>query len=389
MELQDFLRLMVEQDASDLYFLAGAPASLKINGTISHLNDKKLSTDLIQKLAHGIMTEEQIKEFAEFPELNMSFFEEDLGRFRVNVYQQRNHMAMVFRNIKTDIPDLDDLGLPEILKNLIMKKGGLLLFVGATGVGKSTSLASMIDYRNRNIPGHIITIEDPIEFMHTHKKSLVTQREVRIDTDSYSDALKNTLRQAPDVILIGEIRARETMEHAIAFSETGHLCLSTLHANNANQALERIIHFFPENARQQIQLDLSLNLVAIVSQRLVHTVDNQRTAVFEILLGSPLIKDLIKRNETCELKEVMQKSEHIGMQTFDTALLRKYEEGIITLEEALHHADSQNNLRLAIQLKNKGQGDQTTGLSIVQNDDEEEEKQNGTFIDRRSNGVGE
>jgi twitching motility protein PilU len=268
----------------------------------------------------------------------------------VNIFRQRNSISLVIRNIKMDIPAWEDLGLPPVLTEVIMAKRGLVLFVGATGSGKSTSLASLIDHRNTHSAGHIITIEDPIEFVHSHKKSIVNQREVGLDTDCYEDALKNTLRQAPDVILIGEIRARDTMEHAIAFAETGHLAISTLHANNANQALDRIINFFPEDRRNQLLLDLSLNLRAFVSQRLVKTVDGKRTAAVEILLGTPLVQDMIRRGDVHEIKEVMEKSENLGMQTFDSALYRLYQAGRIDLEEALRNADSPNNLRLKINL---------------------------------------
>ncbi|MCB1666264.1 MAG: PilT/PilU family type 4a pilus ATPase, partial [Pseudomonadales bacterium] len=271
-------------------------------------------------------------------------------------------IALVARNIKTEIPSWQSLGLPEILTKLIMQKRGLILFVGGTGSGKSTSLAALIDYRNSNSDGHIITIEDPVEFVHQHKKSIINQREVGVDTNSYEDALKNTLRQAPDVILIGEIRSQETMEHALAFAETGHLCLSTLHANNANQALDRIIHFFPEERHKQLFMDLSLNLQGFVSQRLIPTVDGKRAAAIEILLGTPRVCDLIKQGKVDEIKEVMEKSENQGMKTFDSALFDLYKAGKITLEEALKNADSKNNLRLRIQLSEGGKGDDDGGL---------------------------
>jgi len=312
--------------------------------------------------------------------MNLALFEEGIGRFRVNIFQQRNEVGIVARNIKTDIPNFKDLGLPETLTKLMMHKNGLILFVGGTGSGKSTSLASLIDYRNTNSDGHIITIEDPVEFIHPHKKSIVNQREVGVDTFSYEEALKNTLRQAPDVILIGEIRTQETMEHALAFAETGHLCLSTLHANNANQALDRIINFFPEERHKQLYLDLSLNLRGFVSQRLVPTVDGKRAAAIEILLGTPRIQDLIKNGKVEEIKEVMEKSEQQGMRTFDSALYHLYREGKISLEEALKNADSANNLRLKISLAESevgGEGqeeaDRTGGLSLVSDDGEEED----------------
>jgi len=314
----------------------------------------------------------------------MALSETDVGRFRVNIFKQRNEISMVIRNIKTDIPNLNDLGLPEVLKSMIMKKNGLILFVGGTGSGKSTSLAALIDYRNSNSKGHIITIEDPIEFVHNHKQSIVNQREVGVDTDTYEDALKNTLRQAPDVILIGEIRDAETMEHAMAFAETGHLAISTLHANNANQALDRIINFFPEERHKQLLNDLSLNLRAFVSQRLIPTVDNKRCAAIEILLGTPMVAELIKKGQVAEIKEIMEKSENIGMQTFDSALIRLFNAGRITKDMAIKNADSENNVRLKIELAdgvkqpaaNESEGeseDSFGGLSLISHDDDENE----------------
>jgi twitching motility protein PilU len=350
MDFRSYLRTMVEQDASDLYMSCGAPMSAKIDGTLQPLEQGKLTPEQVKDVAYSIMNEEQIREFEHKPEMNLAISEEGIGRFRVNIFRQRNSISMVIRNIKTDIPDWKLLGLPEILTDVIMEKRGLVLFVGATGSGKSTSLASLIDYRNSNSAGHIITIEDPVEFVHSHKKSIVNQREVGVDTDSYEDALKNTLRQAPDVILIGEIRDQDTMEHALAFAETGHLAISTLHANNANQALDRIINFFPEERRNQLLLDLSLNLRAFVSQRLIKTIDGKRAAAVEILLGTPLVQDLIRRGDVHEIKEVMQKSESLGMQTFDRALYKLVEAGRIDTEEALKNADSPNNLRLSLSL---------------------------------------
>jgi twitching motility protein PilU len=357
MKLQQMLEQMVAIDASDLFLVTGAKAAMKINGEIKHITDSSLELGQVREMAYGLLDEEKIKRFEQFPECNLAHSISGLGRFRVNIYQTRNEVGMVIRNIKTEIPDMESLSLPPILKDLVMKKRGLILFVGATGTGKSTSLASMIDYRNANSASHIITIEDPMEFIYSHKQSIVTQREVGIDTDSYHEALKNTLRQAPDVILIGEIRDRETMEHAVAFSETGHLCLSTLHANNANQALERIINFFPDERRDQVLLDLSLNLVGIISQRLIRKSEEEaRVPAFEILLGTPLVRDLIKRHEIHQLRETMEKSTHIGMQTFDSCLIKLYEEGKISFDEALRNADSSNNVRLAIQLKEKANG---------------------------------
>jgi len=311
----------------------------------------------IKDIAYTMMDEEQQSEFETELEMNLAYTISGIGRFRVNIFKQRNEISIVARNIVTEIPSVDTLGLPPVLKDVVMAKRGLVLFVGATGSGKSTSLAALIDHRNSNSGGHIITIEDPVEFIHKHKKSIINQREVGVDTRSFQKALKNTLRQAPDVILIGEIRDRETMEHALAFAETGHLCISTLHANNANQALDRIINFFPEERRNQLLMDLSLNLRAFISQRLIPTVDGKRAAAIEILLGTPSVSEMILRGEVEGIKEIMQKSENLGMQTFDTALFRLYEAGKITLDEALKNADSANNLRLRIKLHSKGAED--------------------------------
>ena len=350
MEIKDYLRIMVKYDASDLYLTTGAPPSAKIQGEIKALSKDSLAPGAVKDVAYKIMNEEQIAEFETTPEMNLAISEPGVGRFRVNIFQQRNQCAIVIRNIKTNIPEMKTLGLPDTLKDVVMLKHGLMLFVGGTGSGKSTSLASLIDYRNSNSAGHIITIEDPVEFVHRHKKSIVNQREVGVDTASYEDALKNALRQAPDVILIGEIRDRETMEHALTFAETGHLVISTLHANNANQALDRIINFFPEDRRHQLLMDLSLNLRAFVSQRLIPTIDGKRCAAIEILLGTPLIQDLILKGQVKEIKEVMEKSENLGMRTFDSALFHHYKAGKITMKEALKNADSENNLRLRISL---------------------------------------
>ena len=333
---------------------------------------------MVKKIAYQIMNAEQIEQFEKSPEMNMAISDPDIGRFRVNIFQQRGEIAIVARNIKTEIPSAASLGLPPILNDLIMQKNGIVLFVGGTGSGKSTSLAALIDHRNKNSDGHIITIEDPVEFIHPHQKSIINQREVGVDTNSYEEALQNTLRQAPDVILIGEIRSRETMEHTLAFAETGHLCLSTLHANNANQALDRIINFFPEERHKQLFLDLSLNLQGFVSQRLIPTPDGKRAAAFEILLGTPRVCDLIKQGEVMELKEVMEKSEQQGMKSLDSALYDLCKSGKISYEEALKNADSKNNLRLRIQLSEGKGADQTDiddnedvgGLSLVHADDE-------------------
>ncbi|MCF6325501.1 MAG: PilT/PilU family type 4a pilus ATPase [Gammaproteobacteria bacterium] len=375
MELNDYLKLMVAKDASDIYIAVGAPVSARIQGTLMPLEQSSVNPIRAKEIAHQIMNPEQQEEFAKTLEMNLAISASGIGRFRINLFQQRNQISIVIRNIKTEIPQAADLGLPPILSKLVMQKRGLILFVGATGSGKSTSLAALIDYRNTNSAGHIITIEDPIEYLHSHKKSIINQREVGVDTLTYEDALKNTLRQAPDVILIGEIRDRETMEHAIAFAETGHLAISTLHANNSNQAFDRIINFFPEERRNQLLMDLSLNVRGIVSQRLIPTLDGKRAAAIEILLGTPMINDLILKGEISQIKEIMKKSENVGMQTFDTALYKLYKEGRISLEEALRNADSQNNLRLRISLEEKNLGDKddapskSGGLSIEVSDD--------------------
>lgn len=362
---------MIEHDGSDVYLSTGAAPSVKLQGKMTTINDNILQPGEVKQIAYSIMDDDQIRDFEKSPEMNLAIAEEDVGRFRVNIFQQRNEVGMVIRNIKTEIPQMETLGLPMTLRDLVMEKRGLILFVGATGSGKSTSLASLIDYRNRNSAGHIITIEDPVEYVHNHQQSIITQREVGVDTISFQEALKNTLRQAPDVILIGEIRTRETMEHAIEFAETGHLCLSTLHANNANQALDRIINFFPEERHNQLLLDLSLNLCGIVSQRLVPTVDGKRCAAIEILLGSPLIKDMIREGNVAEIKEIMQKSENIGMQTFDGALYKLYKDGRISYDEAIRNADSKNNLRLRISLdKGVSPGGSSAELKLQDDDDE-------------------
>ncbi len=355
MEFEDYLKILAEKDGSDLFLSTGAPPSAKFHGKLMAVDRKIMHPGEIEAIANRIMDEEQKAEFERKPEMNLAISQTNVGRFRVNIFKQRNQVSMVIRAIKVDIPNWRSLNLPDILPKLVMQKRGLILFVGGTGSGKSTSLAALIDYRNSNSSGHIITIEDPVEFVHQHKKSIVNQREVGVDTDSYEDALKNTLRQAPDVILIGEIRDQETMEHALAFAETGHLCISTLHANNANQALDRVINFFPEERHKQLFLDLSLNLQAFISQRLIPTVDGKRCAAIEILLGSPRVCDLIKKGAIDEIKEVMLKSETAGMMTFDTALLNLYNEGKISYEEALKNADSKNNLALKIKLSGKKQ----------------------------------
>lgn len=373
MELQALLKSMVEQEASDLYLTTGAPPCAKVHGSLKLMDRTPLAPGEVKKVGYALMDEEQIVSFESKPEMNLAISESGLGRFRVNIFKQRSEVAMVVRHINSNIPSLETLGVPPILEQVIMSKRGLVLLVGATGSGKSTTLASMIDYRNTNSAGHIITIEDPVEFVHRHKRSLVNQREVGIDTDSYADALKNTLRQAPDVILIGEIRDQETMEHAINFAETGHLSLSTLHANNANQALDRIINFFPEERRNQLLLDLSLNLRAFISQRLLPSVDGKRAAAVEVMLGSPRIQDLIRRGEIEEIKAVMAKSEAQSMQTFDSALLKLYVAGKVSLEEALKNADSPNNLKLKIQNVQSGRKGAKTSTQDFELMDEEKE----------------
>ena len=351
MDFDRLLSLMVEKGASDLFITAGVPPSIKLHGKVVPVTTTPLSPEKSREVVLSVMNEKQRSEFIESKELNFAISARGIGRFRVSAFYQRNLAGMVLRRIETNIPKIDDLGLPEIIKELAMTKRGLIIFVGATGTGKSTSLASMIGHRNRNSKGHIITIEDPIEFIHQHQGCIVTQREVGIDTDSFEVALKNTLRQAPDVILIGEVRSRETMDHAIAFAETGHLCLCTLHANNANQALDRIIHFFPADRHSQLWMDLALNLRGIIAQQLIPTPDGLgRRACLEVLLNTPLAQDLIRKGSVHELTPLMKKSAELGMQTFDQALYDLYDRGEITYEDALSYADSPNDLRLLIKL---------------------------------------
>ncbi len=351
MEFDKLLRLVVEKGASDLFITSGKPPMLKINGKLYAAGKNNLSPEQSRDLVHGVMNKDQRDIFEKDHECNFAINTAGLGRFRVSAFYQRNLAGMVLRRIETNIPSIADLNLPPVIADLAMTKRGLIVFVGATGTGKSTSLAAMIGHRNENSSGHIISIEDPIEFIHQHKGCIITQREVGVDTESFEVALKNTLRQAPDVIMIGEVRSRETMEHAVAFAETGHLCLCTLHANNANQALDRIIHFFPSDRHTQVWMDLSLNLRAMVAQQLVPTVDGQgRRAAIEVLINTPLVSDHIRKAEVHLLKELMSKSTEQGMQTFDQALYRLYSEGEITYEAALAHADSPNDLRLMIKL---------------------------------------
>lgn len=374
-DFEKLLKVVVEQKASDLFITAGMPPSIKVNGRVTPLSKTGLSAEQSLQIVQSIMSEKQVQEFEEERECNFAIHSEIAGRFRVSAFYQRNQAGMVLRRIETNIPSCEQLGLPEIIKELAMTKRGLIIFVGATGTGKSTSLASMIGYRNANSKGHIICIEDPIEFIHEHGGCIVTQREVGVDTPSFEVALKNTLRQAPDVIMIGEIRTRETMDYAIAFAETGHLCLATLHANNANQALDRIIHFFPADRHDQIWMDLSLNLRGMIAQQLVPTADDKgRRAVIEILINTPLVADRIRKGEVHLIKELMSKSTEQGMQTFDQALYKLYVEKAITYEAALAHADSANDLRLMIKLGADDRAEvldnATAGLSIEGTEDD-------------------
>lgn len=362
MEIFNFLSLLVEKAGSDLFFSTGAPVNLKIEGVTHPLKMPALAPGEVKRLAYSVMNEKQISEFEARMEMNLSISAEHLGRFRVNVFMQRGETGMVVRYIKNKIPSLSALGLPSVLEHLVMLKRGLVLVTGATGSGKSTTLASMINYRNENTTGHILTIEDPLEFLHAHKHSVVDQREVGIDTQSYEEALKNALREAPDVIMIGEIRDQTTMKQAIAYAETGHLCLSTLHANNANQALERVINFFP--AHHQLLLDLSLNLAGVVSQRLIPGLHEEQVPAVEVLLDSPYISDLIAKGEFSGIKEIMTRSTELGMCTFDQALYTLYTAQKISLEEALHNADSRTDLALRIRLSAGVNPTETGDLAI-------------------------
>jgi len=377
LRIAEWLKILASEGGSDLYLSTGAPPCAKFQGQLKPIASEIMQPGEIKEIAYEIMDPTQQAEFEQELEMNLATSISGYGRFRVNIFVQRNEVGIVARNIVAEIPSWQSLRLPPILTDVMMRKRGLVLFVGATGSGKSTSLAALIDYRNSNSSGHIVTIEDPVEYVHNHKKSIVNQREVGVDTRSWHNALKNTLRQAPDVILIGEIRDRETMEHAISFAETGHLCISTLHANNANQALDRIINFFPEDRRQQLLMDLSLNIQAFVSQRLIPTVDGKRCAAIEVLLGTPLIADLILRGEIDGVKEVMRKSENIGMKTFDTALFELYQEGLISEEEAVRNSDSANNVRLKIKFAKEGDagapataGGGASGLSLAELDED-------------------
>lgn len=372
MDIEKLLSMMVLKQASDLFITVGVAPSMKINGKMTPVAKTALNAELVEKIVLGTMDGKQRKDFLEKKELNFAITSSLSGRFRASAFYQRNNMGMVLRRIETLIPRPEDLDLPEILTELVMAKRGLLILVGATGAGKSTTLAALIGHRNRHSKGHIISIEDPIEFVHRHEGCIITQREVGIDTESYEVALKNTLRQAPDVILIGEVRSKETMEHALAFAETGHLCVCTMHANNANQALDRIMHFFPPERHRQLWMDLSLNLQAMVAQQLIPTPDGKgRKACVEILINTPLVSDMIRKGDVHNLKEQMTKSREQGMQTYDQALFDLYKAGQITYEDALVHADSANDLRLLIKL-NKDDKISASGFKMEGASEEEE-----------------
>ena len=378
--MRDLLASMVEKKSSDMFITDGFPPAMKIDGKIVPVGEHALLSDDTKALCSAIMNDRQVKEFEATKECNFAISPKGIGRFRVNAFVQQGSNGLVIRAIETEIPNIDKLGLPAVMKDIIMTKRGLVIMVGGTGSGKSTSLAALIDHRNANSHGHIITIEDPIEYVHPHKGCIVMQREVGVDTDDWDIALKNTLRQAPDVILLGEIRDRETMEFAVAFAETGHLAVATLHANSANQALDRIVNFFPEERKQQLLQDLSLNLKGVISQRLLRKPDGKgRVAAIEILINSPLISDLILKGEVHGIKEIMSKSNDLGMKTFDQALFELYEEDLISIDEALKNADSENELRLRIKLEGKASKgrnilDEVSGFSL-----EEKEEDTGTL----------
>ncbi|MGD8568373.1 MAG: PilT/PilU family type 4a pilus ATPase [Gammaproteobacteria bacterium] len=374
MDINKYLKLMVDKNASDMFFSSGAPVNIKIEGKTSPVGQTALQPGVVKNIAYSLMNEQQIESFEANLEMNLAISMPGTGRFRINIFRQRGELAMVIRYIKSHIPTISELHLPPILQKLIMEPRGLVLIVGATGSGKTTTLASMIDSRNQKTTGHILTIEDPMEYIHKNAKSIVDQREVGIDTLSYSNALKNAMREAPDVILIGEIRDRETMQHAISYAETGHLCLSTLHANNASQTLDRIVNFFPESAHHQLLVDLSLNLRAIVSQRLIIGVDGKRVPAVELLLNTPYIAELIQKGEFDKLTDVMEHNTEQGMHTFDQALFELFNQGKISEEEALRNANSRNNLTLRINLAKSHSRQDSGELSIE--DDESDIKRN-------------
>ena len=374
--MRDLLKLLVEKGGSDLFITVGFPPAMKVHGKMTPISKTVLTAENTKACVYAVMSDKHLKEYEATKECNFAVAPVGIGRFRANAFIQQSYCGLVMRLIETDVPNLDKLGLPVVLKDIVMTKNGLVIMVGGTGSGKSTSLAAMIDYRNENTYGHIITIEDPIEYVHPHKNCIIMQREVGVDTDDWEIALKNTLRQAPDVILLGEIRDRETMEFGIAFAETGHLAMATLHANSSNQALDRIINFFPEERKQQLLMDLSLNLKAVIAQRLLKTPDGKgRAAAIEILLNSPLISDLILKGDVHEIKMIMAKSNELGMKTFDQALFDLYEADRVTLEDALRNADSMNELRLRIKLEGKAAKDKEAleGLDHLSLEESEEE----------------
>lgn len=369
MDITPFFKLMVDKGASDLFFSVGAPPNIKIEGITSPIGQSVIKSHQMSEIVLSITNDDQQKEFESSMELNMAFSLVGIGRFRINIFRQRGEIAMVVRYIKGEIPSIEDLKLPPILKSIVLELRGLVLVVGSTGSGKSTTLASMIDYRNEHHRGHILTIEDPIEYLHRHKKSIVDQREIGIDTLNYDNALKNAMREAPDVILIGEIRDRNSMKHAIAYAETGHLCISTLHSNNANQTMDRIINFFAEDAKAQILADLALNLRAIISLRLIPGIEHHRVAAVEILINTPYISDLIDKGKIDDIKEAMSRGTEQGMQTFDQALLKLYYEGKITKENAVKFADSKNNVGLQIRLNEESSFDNQDETLTIQPDE--------------------
>ena len=380
MDITPYLRLMVDKEASDLFFYVGAPVHIKIQGTVRPVGNKPLGPNAVREIAYSIMKDDQVKEFERDMELNFAIPLQGVGRFRANVFRQRGEVSMVIRYINSDIPDVEELGLPVLLRDLVMEKRGLILVVGATGSGKSTTLAAMIDHRNANAPGHILTIEDPIEFTHPHKKSVVGQREVGIDTHSYDNALKSAMREAPDVILIGEVRSMETMKFALQYAETGHLCLSTLHSNNAYGALERIVNFFSEIARPQLLLDLSLNLRAIISQRLIKGLDGTRVPAVEVMLNTPYIGDLIQKGKIDHIKDAMTQSGESGMKTFDQALLDLWRQSKISKEEAIKNADSKNNVGLQIRMAESGMAVKKSGTAAGDALSIQDDKDMGQFF---------